>query len=140
MESYFPRSLDEYCSFYQIAFFDLRMRCIFCNFYTSLQDLAVFYSKKLNIVWRSNIPFVCCVKCTLHSALVERQKFSQCVVQICNLDALVNKPLKEISIRCLLCYALLDDDEKRDALARNADAVLVRGHWRAECRNCLIRE
>lgn len=140
METYFPRSLDDYCSYYQISFFNLRMRCIFCKFYTSLQDLAVFYTKGLSIVWRFNVPFACCIKCTLHSALIERQKFRQCVVLGSNLDAVARKPLKEIVIRCIVCFALLDEDEKLDVCARNAVVSLVRGHWRTECRNCVGKE
>nr|AYA94674.1 MAG: E6 protein [Human papillomavirus] len=140
MAAYFPRRLDEYCQFYQIDFFSLRLPCIFCLFYPSLQDLADFYCKKLNIVWRKNVPYVCCSKCCKHSALLERQKFFQCSVKCSILDAVVGKPLKEIVIRCVSCFALLDYAEKLDLCTRDDVVLLVRGHWRGDCRNCALKQ
>ena len=140
MAEYFPRSLDEYCRFYQIDFFDLRLPCIFCKFYTSLQDLGNFYIKRLSIVWRGNRPFACCMRCIRHSAVYEREQYCQCFVNCAFLDAVVGKPLHEIVIRCISCYALLDYAEKIDAFNAERAVFLVRGHWRTECRECVQKE
>lgn len=136
MEANLPRSLNEYCDYFKINFFDLRLRCIFCLFYTSLTDLADFHTKKLSIVYRNNLPFVCCIKCARHSARIDREKYTLCSVNCSILDAVVGKPLKEIIIRCCTCFALLDDAEKADACAREQAVLLIRGNWRTECRNC----
>lgn len=140
MAAYFPRSLDEYCKYFEIDFFSLRLRCIFCLFYTSFEDLAAFHTKKLNIVWRHNLPFVCCTKCCRHSALIEKQKYFQCSVKCRILDAVVGKPITEIYMRCTWCFALLDCAEKVDLCARDDLALLIRGYWRADCRNCCTKE
>nr|AXU25210.1 E6 protein [Human papillomavirus] len=137
MDEHFPRSLDDYCKTYQIDFFTLRLPCIFCGFYASIQDLASFYSKRLSIVWRHNRPFVSCMKCVRHSAIVERQKFCQCCVKCTDLDAVVGRSLRDIVIRCISCYGLLDYAEKIDACVSERLVYLVRGHWRTECRECV---
>nr|AYA93712.1 MAG: E6 protein [Human papillomavirus] len=135
-----PRSLDEYCKIYQINFFDLRMLCIFCKFPTSLQDLASFHTKRLSIVWRDNTPHACCMKCIRLSAIVEKEQYCMCIVNCCFLDALVGKPLKDISMRCVQCYSLLDYAEKLDACASEREVYLIRGYWRTDCRDCVQKE
>lgn len=140
MADSFPRSLDEYCKIFKVSFFDLRLLCIFCKFPTSLEDLASFYNKRLSLVWRENKAHACCSKCIRLSAAVEREQYCLCIVNCCILDALVGKPLKDISMRCVHCYALLDYAEKLDACASDRKVFLVRGSWRTECRNCAEKE
>lgn len=137
MEDRFPRSLDDYCKVYQIDIFTLRLPCIFCGFFAGFEDLASFYIKRLSVIWRFNRPYVCCIKCVRHSAIVEREKYCQCSVKCSLLDAVVGKELKDIVIRCILCYGLLDYAEKIDACVSDRLVYLVRGHWRTECRNCV---
>lgn len=136
MEANHPRSLDEYCTTFETSFFNLRLRCIFCMFYASLPDLADFFVKKLSIVWRHGCPFVCCQKCARHSAKIDREKYTLCIVNCNILDAVVGKPLSEILIRCSSCFAVLDNAEKLDACAREQPVLLIRGNWRTECRTC----
>jgi hypothetical protein len=138
MEGTQPRSLDEYCSVFKVDFFNVRLRCIFCLFYASLTDLANFFDKKLSLVWRGETPYVCCIRCARHSAKIDREKYTLCAVKCDILDAVVGKPLKEIVIRCSACFALLDQAEKLDACAREQLVLLIRGHWRTECRLCKV--
>lgn len=136
MEIAEPTRLDEFCKLHNIDFFNLRMPCIFCKFLCTLEDLASFHQKNLSVVYRLGTPHACCKKCLLHSAKYERHRFFQCTVKCSIIDVVAGKPLDELLVRCLHCFALLDHAEKYDCLSRDEQVVLVRGHWRLCCRNC----
>nr|AYA94113.1 MAG: E6 protein [Human papillomavirus] len=140
MEERFPVKLDDFCSYFNISIFDLHLPCIFCGFYTDLQDLAAFHLRQLCIIWRSKKPFVCCRKCITASAKYEYDKYCLCTVSAVNLEGLLQKPLKDIAVRCLQCYKLCDLAEKFDCIVRQQEFCLVRGSWRALCRDCFSAE
>lgn len=132
-----PTRLDEFCKVHCIDFFNLRLPCIFCKFLCSLEDLAAFYQKNLSIVYRCGNPHACCTKCLKHTAKYERNRFFQCAVRFAFIDVVAGKPLDDLLVRCLYCFAVLDHAEKYDCLSRDEQVVLVRGHWRSCCRNCV---
>lgn len=136
----FPTCLRTYCNLFNISLFDLKLRCIFCRCYLSLGDLASFYEKKLSLIWKNNICFACCLRCLCLSARYEADHYFQCVCKVQSLHALLNRPLNDIVMRCYYCYNLLDLASKYDLISRDKLACLVRGHWRAPCRDCLNRE
>lgn len=140
MEERFPVKLDEFCSYYNISLFDLSLPCIFCGFHSGLQDLASFHVKQLCIIWRSNTPFVCCRKCVTASAIYEYNNYCLCTVNAVFIESLLQKPLKDIPIRCLYCYKLCDLAEKFDCIVRDQSFALVRGTWRGPCRDCVLKE
>lgn len=140
MDNLFPTNLEDYCSTFQISFFQLKLKCVFCKCYLTLSDLAAFHEKVLSLVWKSQICYACCRKCLYVSAKYEVEQFFQCACEVEKLTLLLGQPLSEISIRCYFCYCLLDLATKHDLIARKKQACLVRGRWRAPCRDCLKRE
>lgn len=140
MENLFPTCLKDYCSYFNICFFDLTLHCIFCRQICKLVDLAHFFEKQLKIVWRHNVPYACCNCCLELCARYESERYSVCSVKAENLHALVGIPLQQICLRCNYCLGLLTPSEKVDLIARGRYAWLVRGYWRAICSRCSIRE
>lgn len=139
-EELFPTRLDEYCRYFDISFFVLRIRCIFCSSFLDPQDLASFYMKQLNLIWKNKIAYGCCSLCLKLSAIYERNNFFQCAVNSVNIEHLAKKPLKDIVVRCLGCFKLLDLAEKFDIKVKEELYCLIRGHWRGLCRNCIKKE
>ena len=137
MAAYFPVKLDDYCSYYNINLFDLSLPCIFCGTYCDLQDLASFFMKGLNLVWRNVRAHACCTKCILLSAKHEYEKHCICVVHASSLELLTQRGLKDIPVRCVRCYKLLDTAEKFDCAAADEQFSLVRSSWRGPCRSCI---
>lgn len=132
-----PTSLDEYCRVFHISFFDVKLQCVFCKHFINLQELADFYSKHLSLIWKGCLCFGSCNACLRLIAKFELENHFQCSVRGIFLEDLVNKKLKNIIVRCMVCYKLLDYMEKFDCCCRNLDFVLVRGHWRNICRLCM---
>lgn len=128
--------LDEYCSTANISFFDLKLKCIFCNFTVPLDELAEFFCKQLSLVYRNDCCYACCRRCILHSARHEVENHTTFILNFERLSEYVHAPLRDIVVRCVFCYRKLDHIEKIDCNARGEQALLVRGHWRARCRNC----
>lgn len=134
-----PTQLDAFCKQLNISFFDLNLKCIFCRFTVGLDELADFYCKKLSLIWKDCECYACCKRCILLSARYELENYTSCAVDIACLSQFVHTPLKDIIVRCVVCYKKLDTIEKIDCKARGEKALLVRGHWRAKCRNCFAR-
>lgn len=139
MDARFPVNLFDYCSYFEIPFFNLKLKCIFCNFYLSLTDLADFYQKDLCLVWRNKCCFACCAKCLRLSAAYEYNTYFVCCVTGTTLEFLQKKSLNEIIIRCSSCLRKLDYAEKIQH-SFNERFCLVRGHWRGCCRFCSKKE
>lgn len=136
MEPQFPTTLESYCNYFRVSFFDLKLKCIFCKFVLSTLDLAAFHVKELSVVWRKNEPFLCCTACLRLTAQFEKENYLICTARSDLLSGLLGKPLSDIVIRCQYCFKLLDYAEKLRHLYNNADFLLVRGLWRGDCRNC----
>lgn len=134
-----PTQLDEYCRRFNLSFFDLKLKCVFCNFTIELTELAEFFCKKLSLIWKDSVCFACCKRCILLSAKYELENYTVCSVDINKLSEVLHTPLKDIILRCIYCYKKLDTIEKIDCKARGEKAVLVRGHWRSPCRNCFAK-
>lgn len=140
MAAVLPTDLKAYCRVFGLDFFELGLRCIFCNCIVGLVDLAKFYKKCLCLVWRNNVAYAGCTKCLCLSAKFEAEKHFQCSAKVESLPHLLNKPLAEICLRCYYCLGLLDLQEKFDLVARGKPACLVRGYWRGPCRECIDRD
>lgn len=132
-----PLRLDDFCAVYSVSLFDVSLPCIFCKFVCDLQDLAAFHIRNLCLVWRSEQAFACCRKCINLSAKYEYDNYCVCIVNALSIEQLLGLSLKDIFIRCLCCYKLLDIAEKLDCCAGNEFFALVRGTWRGPCRNCI---
>lgn len=140
MEHQYPLDLESYCNYYNLSFFKLQLKCIFCKCILTPVDLALFFVKKLSIIWRSNESFACCNSCLHLSARYESERYFQCSCKVEILHELIEKPLHDVVMRCYYCLTLLDIGEKCDLVARNKEAVLIRGHWRAPCRECINKD
>lgn len=136
MAEHRPTRLDEYCKTTNTSFFDLKLKCVFCHFTVTLDELAEFYCKSLSLVYKDNTCYACCRSCILLSAKHELDNYSSFSVSFDSLSETVHVPLNDIVVRCSRCYRKLDLVEKIDCKARDEKAILVRGHWRARCRYC----
>lgn len=135
----FPSRVDEYCKYFNISFLDLRLRCIFCNHYLGVRELAEFYEKQLSLVWRKFECFACCEQCVCLSAKFERENFFQCAIKPDTIVDLAKQSLQDVTVRCIMCMTLLDVPEKFDHLCRNRSFMLVRSHFKGYCRRCMQR-
>lgn len=131
-----PLRLDAFCHRYGISFFDLAIPCVFCQQVCCLKDLADFHERKLSLAWRDGDPYAACNPCLTATAKYERLKYTQCCGKLCNLDAIVGKPLDAIPVRCHLCFSLLDVQAKAEGSVKFRDAFLIRGYWRSWCGKC----
>lgn len=140
MENLFPTSLDEYCTRFNIALSDLRLRCVFCNYYLSPQQLFSFYQKHLCLIWKNFNCFACCLPCIRLAARFEQENYTQCAVDCGSLETFLGVSINIVKIRCLFCLRLLTVLEKRDCISKKEQFYLVRGRWRGCCRECLFKE
>lgn len=131
-----PTRLDEFCNQYGLTFFELKIPCTFCKFVLELQELADFYTKGLSLIWKGPECFAACRRCILLSAKYELDHFCRCRVRAENLPDLLGVCIRNLTIRCKVCYKKLDYAEKVDLLAADESYVLVRHYWRGICRNC----
>lgn len=131
-----PRRLDVYCQQFGTSFFDVRLPCLFCKFELDLQELADFHQKALCLIWKGDKCYAACRRCLRLSALHERENCCRCSVPPDAIEHVTGKSLKDLVLRCYLCYKQLDYAEKIDCVAADVDILLIRHHWRALCRNC----
>ncbi|ATQ38400.1 E6 [Gammapapillomavirus 14] len=136
MEPAAPTNLVDYCNLNSVSFFDVKLDCIFCKFPVPIVDLAAFYHKGLSLVYRGEKVFAACSPCLKLCATYERSNYCVCTAKCCYLSGIVGKELRAIVIRCLMCLGALDYIEKLDLIYSDADVYLIRGTWRAMCRNC----
>lgn len=136
MAALHPTRLDEYCTANGITFFDLQIPCIFCKFLVTLQGLADFFTKELSLVWKDNDCYACCPPCLRLTAKYEQENYFQCAVKCCMLETLVNQPLSELLVRCIVCFKKLDYSEKIYCCLQNWDFYLIRCRWKNYCRFC----
>ncbi|AYD74612.1 E6 [Macaca mulatta papillomavirus 7] len=136
----FPKSLDTFCKHFKIDFFDLRLQCIFCLKYLDLQELAGFHLKALSLIYKNYMVYACCPTCLRLSALYEKERFFQCIVNCDSIEYLTGKAIKDLPVRCIICLKLLDLAEKFDIKVKDEVYCLIRGHWRGPCRACIRKE
>lgn len=132
-----PTNLEDYCKFHNCSFFALSFPCVFCKHKVDYLGLAEFHHKTLNLLYKDNVPYVCCSPCLKLTAKYELQQYYRCSVDAACIEFLCKQPLKDIIVRCLLCYRLLDYLEKYDCVVCDFPFVLVRHHWRNYCRFCV---
>lgn len=132
-----PKRLDAFCAETGLSFFELQLKCAFCNFTLTFQELAEFYDKNLFLLYRNGFPYAACRNCLLISAKNEFEKFCRCSFAADSIADILQQPLSEIIIRCQKCYRQLDLAEKVDLGAACERVYLVRHHYRGLCRNCI---
>lgn len=140
MASTYPNNLVDLCSVCNISFFNLHLDCLFCKHKLTILDLAGFHQKQLSVVWRNDKAFGSCSKCLRLTANYERENYYRCSVKGSLISGLLKTPLKDITVRCLYCFQLLDLIEKTQHHLGDRDFHLVRNHWRGCCRNCYSYE
>lgn len=131
-----PKRLDAYCEQQGISFFELRIRCLFCNFELDLQELADFHQKNLSLIYKEDTVFAACIRCIKLSARYERENYCRCSVPPDSIESVTGQKLSDLVVRCYMCYRRLDTAEKIDCVAADEDFLLVRHHWRNICRYC----
>lgn len=136
MEPYQPATLNDYCRYFNLSFFDVSLQCVFCKFVLDTQHLAAFHKKCLRLVWRNGNCYACCCQCCRVSARYEFERHKRCSISAAMIQDVLRKPLNEIQIRCYGCLGLLDLVEKVDTISREDSFYLVRDGWKGLCRQC----
>lgn len=131
-----PRRLDELCARTGQSFFELNIKCAFCGFKLTLQELADFHEKLLCLLYRNDCPYAACRGCLRLSAKCEFELFCRCSVNADILPDILQTPLTSVSVRCIYCYRSLDTAEKFDLCTATEKVYLVRNLWRGPCRFC----
>nr|AYA94326.1 MAG: E6 protein [Human papillomavirus] len=132
-----PCNLYDYCVVNGLSLFDVTLPCIFCKHDLSFVALADFHAKTLQLLHKDDGCYACCAECLRLSAKFEIENHFQCCVDARFFTTICEKPLHEITVRCLECYRLLDYIEKFDCCAADSPFCLVRGRWRNLCRHCI---
>ena len=132
----YPICLEEYCSYFNVAFDTLTLPCIFCRGTVWATELEVFQRRRLSLVWRGNNCYAACLRCINRTAAYERFKYFQWSVKAEYIEYFSQTPLDSLIVRCLFCMALLTNEEKVDIIASGSTFQLVRGHWKGVCREC----
>ncbi|ATQ38352.1 E6 [Gammapapillomavirus 12] len=137
MEPQYPNNIEDYCNQFNISFFKLGLKCVFCKHKLDCVQLASFHHKKLSLLWRDGECFACCTSCLRLSANYEVERFYRCSFNANVIEDAFCAPLTELMIRCIHCYNLLDYIEKREHQMRDEPFHLVRQHLRGSCRHCV---
>lgn len=132
----YPLSVDEYCTYFGVAFETLRLPCVFCFHSLDTLQLLSFQQKRLSLVWKNNKCYAACVACVRKTAAIEKNRYFQCAVRGEYIEHVSKKRLQELLVRCLECMTLLTPAEKVDIIACGESFCLVRGHWKGLCRAC----
>ena len=132
-----PTNLEDYCKLYNCSLFDLSFACVFCKHKIDYLGLAEFHHKTLNLLYKDSVGYACCSPCLKLTAKYELEQFYRCSVDAKCIEFVCKQPLKDITVRCLICYRLLDYLEKYDCVVSDLPFVLVRHHWRNYCRFCV---
>ena len=136
MESNLPRSLEQYCQYYNCSFFAVHLPCIFCSHILTAEDLAAFACKNLSLVFRNAQCLACCIKCCRMSARYEIENYYQCSVRSVNIESVSQCRLHALIVRCYECLKSLDIAEKYDLVCKDEWFHVVRSQWRGLCRDC----
>nr|AYA94398.1 MAG: E6 protein [Human papillomavirus] len=131
-----PTNLEEYCKVHNCSLFSLSFPCIFCKHPVGYVGLAEFHFKNLNLVYKDNVCYASCSYCLKLTANYELENYYRCSVEAACIEHICKLPLKDILVRCILCYKQLDLTEKFDCVVANSPFVLVRKYWRNYCRIC----
>ncbi|AXN57294.1 E6 [Macaca mulatta papillomavirus 4] len=140
MDSPRPLTIPDYCSAFGFAISEVKIPCLFCNYYMSLQDVGNFDLKGLQLVWKTDYCYGVCTPCLRATAKYEEENYHQCSVGPLWVETLAEKSLLSLCIRCLLCLKLLDCAEKYQHIPLREPFHLVRGQWRGYCRWCIRKE
>lgn len=137
MATRYPTSLDAFCDYYNIAFFNLNLRCLFCNSVCSLEDLAGFFIKQLALVWKGEHCFATCRECVYKAAEAEYLYFHRGTINAVDIEHITGVPIQCILCRCAVCLKVLSEAEKIACIGRGLHLHLVQNTWRGLCSNCM---
>lgn len=137
MEPQYPNNIEDYCTHFNISFFKLGLKCVFCRHWLNTVELASFHQKKLSLIWRDGDCYACCTGCLRLSANYETERYYRCSFNSKIIEDVFRAPLNEIIIRCMHCYNLLDYIEKFEHQMREEPFHLIRQHLRGSCRHCV---
>ncbi|UXR08072.1 MAG: E6 protein [Varecia variegata papillomavirus 1] len=132
-----PRTIAELCGSLGVPRKDILLACIFCREFLQFGDLCAFDYKNLSLVWRGQTVFGACGRCIRLRAVCEIVQQSALCLEADGVEAITHKKLKDILVRCRVCFKLLDYPEKLQCAGRRIPFILVRRWWRAFCRCCL---
>lgn len=135
METY-PMSIADLARLLDIPVVDLLVPCNFCFNFLTYFELCDFDSKLLTLIWKDDKVFGCCRRCSIASGFFEFQQFYQGSVIGRDIEAVEQKSIFDICVRCHHCLRLLDSIEKLDICGRQQPFHKVRDSWKGLCKFC----
>nr|WJJ59266.1 MAG: E6 protein [Hydrurga leptonyx papillomavirus 3] len=112
------------------------IKCVFCSEPLTISDKVAFEVKVLSIVWCGDRYFGVCVTCSRARSYLDVLWNRGPCLEAEGLEALLNKPLSNIAVRCQYCLALLSFLEKLICAIQKKPFLLVRTVWRNTCSEC----
>ncbi|ANG09005.1 E6 [Human papillomavirus type 195] len=135
METY-PMSIADLARLLDIPVVDLLVPCNFCFNFLTYFELCDFDNKLLTLIWKDDKVFGCCRRCSIASGFFEFQQFYQGSVIGRDIEAVEQKSIFDICVRCHHCLRLLDSIEKLDICGRQQPFHKVRDNWKGLCKFC----
>ncbi|ACU27440.1 E6 [Canis familiaris papillomavirus 7] len=111
--------------------------CIFCLKLLTEEEKLLFDRKFLSLVWRGDSPFGICERCCWQRAQLDCILNRDCCLEADGVQALFQRPLCSLIVRCMCCLRPLSLEEKNWCAATGQTFMLVRRHWRSTCPTCL---
>nr|AYE19136.1 E6 [Panthera leo persica papillomavirus 1]AYE19154.1 E6 [Panthera leo persica papillomavirus 1]AYE19166.1 E6 [Panthera leo persica papillomavirus 1]AYE19185.1 E6 [Panthera leo persica papillomavirus 1] len=131
-----PSTVKGLCAATGAAFSDFLLPCTFCLRFLTSVEKGFFDACPLQLQWKRNSAFGCCLSCIRKCASVERSVFFERKLTDAELAVLLQKR-DECFIRCGYCMKQLEASDKlRCCLAQELD--VVRGRVRGVCSLCRL--
>lgn len=131
-----PRTLHELCEAYNTSMHNIQVLCVYCKKELCRADVYNVAFTEIRIVYRDNMPYAVCKKCLMfYSRIREYRRYSRSVYGA-TLEAITNKSLYELLIRCHRCQRPLGPEEKQKVVDDKKRFHEIAGRWTGQCANC----
>ncbi|BAA90735.1 E6 [human papillomavirus 82] len=131
-----PRTLHELCEACNTSMHNIQVLCVYCKKELCRADVYNVAFTELRIVYRDNTPYAACKKCLMfYSRIREYRRYSRSVYGA-TLEAITNKSLYELLIRCHRCQRPLGPEEKQKVVDDKKRFHEIAGRWTGQCANC----
>ncbi|AHM27266.1 E6 protein [Vulpes vulpes papillomavirus 1] len=114
----------------------LPLNCVFCRQPLCPFDKVLFDLKHLILLLKEDGYLGCCTNCLFISADLEFRFHYQCSAFGFALEALTEKSLQDLLVRCQYCLTKLSNLEKENYRDTGEPFHLVKGGWRGRCSIC----
>lgn len=130
--------LAEFAQSIGVQISDLLITCFHCNKWLTENEKILFEYCNLLLYWKNGLPYACCPACIKTSARVDFLRGFQRTVTWSQFAEVCSYPWESVPVRCLGCFRLLNDAEKREIEANNLVIYCVKEGFRSPCVLCRI--